>query len=185
VARLAAVLAGLAALLACGPVRAAVEELEPGRWTGGAGIGFMADTPDGAAEFGFHGHADYIVMPRLSIGPLAQYAGVGNDVLFGASAQARYWWPLQGSERLKLVLQGGLGFIRAGIKDADSGTADTYGSFLIPVGIGLDYAISERLALTADVLLNFTSLGDRAQVGGREVDLHTNVLPAFYLGVRF
>lgn len=183
--RIAAVLAGLAAVLACGPLLAGVEDDGLGRWTGGAGIGFMADTPDGATEFGFHGHADYFLMPRLSIGPLAQYAGAGNDVLFGLSAQARYWWPVAGADRLKVVIQGGLGFVRAGIKDADSGIADAYGAFLIPVGVGLDYAVSERLALTADFFLNFTSLGDTVRVAGREVDLHTNVMPAFYLGVRF
>lgn len=45
----------------------------------------------------------------------------------------------------KLVLQGGIGFVRAGIKDTDSGTANTYGAFLIPIGVGLDYAVTERL----------------------------------------
>jgi hypothetical protein len=83
------------------------------------------------------------------------------------------------------VLQGGIGFIRAGIKDTDSQTANTYGSFLIPIGIGLDYALTERLALTADFLLNFTSLGETIRVSGQEFDLHTNVMPAFYLGIRF
>jgi hypothetical protein len=33
----------------------------------------------------------------------------------------------------KLVVQGRIGFVRAGIKDTDSRTANTYGSFLIPV----------------------------------------------------
>jgi len=83
------------------------------------------------------------------------------------------------------VVQGGLGFVRAGIKDTDSGTADTYGSFLIPIGIGIDHAVNQRLAVTADFLLNFTSLGDRVRAGGREFDLHTNIMPAFFLGVRF
>ncbi len=59
------------------------------------------------------------------------------------------------------------------------------GSFLIPLGVGLDYAVTPRLAITADFLLNFTSLGDNVRVGGATVDLHTNVMPAFYLGVRF
>ena len=85
----------------------------------------------------------------------------------------------------KLVLQGGLGFVRAGIKDTDSGTANTYGSFLIPTGVGIDYAVTERLAITADFLLNFTSLGETVRAGGREFDLHTNVMPALYLGIRF
>jgi hypothetical protein len=165
---------------------AGVQELTPAKWSGGGGIGFMADTPDGVAEFAFNGHADYFVADSFSVGPLAQYAGVGNDFLFGLSVQGRYWWTIPGMSNLaKLVLQGGIGFIRAGIKDTDSGTANTYGSFLIPVGIGLDYAVTERLALTADFLLNFTSLGETVRTNGQEFDLHTNVMPAFYLGIRF
>jgi hypothetical protein len=185
----------VSSLLICGWVlvaliaaraEAQVKELAPGRWSGGAGLGFVGSTPDGVAEFAINGHADYLVTEHFSIGPLAQYAGVGNDFLFGLSAQTRYWWDIPGAEhRAKLVLQGGLGFIRAGIKDTDSGTANTYGSLLIPIGIGIDYAVTERLAITADFLLNFTSLGETVIAGGREFDLHTNVMPAMYLGIRF
>lgn len=175
----------LAGLIMAPPAEAEVKELTAHRWSGGGGLGFFGSTPDGA-EFAVNGHADYFVTDRFSLGPLAQYAGVGNDVLFGLSAQGRYWWDIPGTEHLaKLVLQGGLGFVRAGIKDTDSGSSNTYGSFLIPIGVGIDYAVTERLAITADVLLNFTSLGETVRTGGREVDLHTNVMPAFYLGVRF
>ncbi len=154
-------------------------------WWGG--VGFLGHTPDGAAEFAFKGHADYFLTDHFSLGPLAQYAGVGNDFIFGLSAQAKYWWDLSGGGHpVKLVVQGGLGFVRAGIKDSDgSGTADTHASFLIPIGIGLDYAMSKQLALTADVLVNLTSLGDTVRVAGRDFDHHTNVMPGFYLGVRF
>ncbi len=165
---------------------AGVHELQSGRWTGGAGLGFLGNTPDGVLEFGFNGHVEYFVAERFSIGPLAQYAGAGNDFLFGLSAQTKYWWNIPGTEgATKLVLQGGLGFVRAGITDTDSGTTNTYGSFLIPVGIGIDHAVSPRMAVTADLLLNFTSLGETVHAGGREFDLHTNIMPAFYLGVRF
>ena len=73
----------------------------------------------------------------------------------------------------------------SGIKDTDSGTANTFNSFSIPIGIGIDRAVTERLSLTADLLLNFTSLGETVRVGGRDFDLHTNVMPAFYVGIRF
>lgn len=176
----------LIGLTTAAPAETDVTTLNPGRWSGGAGLGFMANTPDGP-EFGMKGHADYFVMHRFSLGGLAQYAGVGNDFLFGLSAQAKYWWDIPGTEHLaKLVLQGGLGFVRAGIKDDDNGVAaNTYGSFLIPLGVGVDYAVTPRLAVTADFLLNLTSLGDNVRVGGGTVDLHTNVMPACYLGVRF
>ena len=160
--------------------------MTPGRWSGGAGTGFVGTTPDGIAEFAINGHADYFVADRVSIGPLAQYAGVGNDFLFGLSAQARYWWDIPGTAHLaKLVVQGGVGFIRAGIKDTDSGTANTYGSFLVPVGVGIDHAITPRLAVTADFLLNVTSLGETVRRGRQQFDLHTTMMPAFYLGIRF
>lgn len=162
-----------------------IHELRAGQWSGGAGVGFLGDTPDGVLEFAFNGHADYFLTERISVGPLAQYAGVGNDFLFGLSAQAKYWWDIPGMTATRLVVQGGVGFVRAGIKDTDSGTANTYGSFLIPIGIGIDHAVSERLSLTADLFLNFTSLGEIIHAGGQEFDLHTNIMPAFYLGIRF
>jgi hypothetical protein len=165
---------------------AEVQDLTPSRWSGGVGTGFVGSTPDGIAEFAINGHADYFVAERLSVGPFAQYAGVVNDFLFGLSAQARYWWDIPGTDHLaKVVVQGGVGFIRAGIKDTDSGIANTYGSVLVPVGVGIDYAVTPRLAVTADFLLNFTSLGETVRRDGREFDLHTTMMPAFYLGVRF
>jgi hypothetical protein len=182
--------AGLAILLGSGLLSAEPgcgEDLpaRTGTWTGGGGLGFMSQTPDGAAEFGLAGHADYFLSERLSVGPLAQYAGTGNDFLFGLSAQARYWWPLPDSPRTTIVFQGGLGFVRAGITDTDSRTTNNFTSFLIPFGLGLDYALSPRLALTADLLVNVTALGKNERVDGREFDLHSNVMPALYLGLRF
>lgn len=168
------------------PASGDVDVLRPGQWSGGAGVGFLANTPDGVAEFGIKGHADYFWTSSFSVGALAQYAGVGNDFVFGLSAQAKYWWDLPGTRNLaKLVVQGGIGFVRAGIEDTESGVAFTDGSFLIPVGIGVDYALSRRLAVSAELLVNLTSLGKHVREGGREVDLHTNVMPGFYLGVRF
>jgi hypothetical protein len=78
-----------------------------------------------------------------------------------------------------------MGFVGATIDDTDSGVEDTYTSFLIPVGIGLESTVTKRIAVTAELLLNFTSLGETVRAGGREFDLHTHVMPGFYLGVRF
>jgi hypothetical protein len=156
-----------------------------GRWSGGAGMGFLANTPDGVMEFAIGGHADYSIDEHLSIGPLGQYAGVGNDFIFGLSVQAKYGWDLSGMNVTRLTVQGGVGFVRAGITDTDSGTANTYGSFLIPIGIGIDHSITKRLSLTADLLLNITSLGETVQTRGQEFDLSTNIMPAFYIGVRY
>jgi hypothetical protein len=162
-----------------------VHELRAGQWSGGAGMGFLGNTPDGVMEFAISGHAEYFLDEHVSIGPLGQYAGVGNDFLFGLSAQVKYWWDIPGMSATRLTVQGGVGFVRAGIKDTDSGTANTYGSFVVPIGIGIDHAFTERLSLTADLLLNVTSLGETVQARGQEFDLSTNIMPAFYLGVRF
>lgn len=82
------------------------------------------------------------------------------------------------------MLQGGVGFVRAGIKDVDSGTANTYTSFLIPIGAAIDYTVTKTVAVTADFLLNFTALGETVRVDGRAFDLHTNVMSGLYLGAR-
>ena len=102
-----------------------------------------------------------------------------------ASVQARYWWGILAGGKPRLVLQGGIGVVLADITDADTGAADSDASFVIPLGIGLDYAVTSRVALTADFILSVTSLGERVSAGGREVDLHTNVISGFFLGVRF
>ena len=162
-----------------------VDVLRAGQWSGGAGAGFLANTPDGM-EPAFRGHIDYVLRPRFTLGLLAQHAGAGgNDSLIGVSVQAKYWWNFPGARRARLVLQAGLGGVWADIQDDDSGVADTYSSFLIPIGIGVTYAATTRVAVTAELLLNVVSLGETVQVGGRDVDLHTTVMPGFYLGVRF
>jgi hypothetical protein len=171
-------------VIVAGAAHADVSDLRPGRWSGGAGVGVLANTPDGP-EFGLAGYADYFVAPGLSVGPLVQYGGVGNDVVATLSVQAKYWWRILTSGRARLVLQGGVGVIAADIEDADTGASDRDASFVIPLGIGVDYAVTPRVAVTADLVLSVTSLGEVVSVGDRDVDLRTNLIPAFFLGVRF
>ncbi|MBX3335355.1 MAG: hypothetical protein KF876_14610 [Nitrospira sp.] len=156
-----------------------------GRWSGGTGIGFLGGTPDGV-EFALNGHLNYFISEDISIGPLVQYAGAGDDFLFGLTVQGKYWWAIPDTNnQTKLVLQGGIGFARAGVREPEIGFGDTYGSFLIPLGIGVDHAVNEQVSLTADFLLNITALGQNVRVAGQEVDFHTNVMPGLYFGVRF
>ena len=68
---------------------------------------------------------------------------------------------------------------------AGVGAEETDTSFVVPVGIGIDYAVTDRTTLTADLILNVTSLGGDVPVGDHEVDLHTNIMPGFYVGPRF
>ena len=156
-----------------------------GRWSGGTGIGFLGGTPDGV-EFAFNGHLDYFLAEDVSIGPLAQYAGAGDDFLLGLTVQGKYWWAIPGMDnQTKLVLQGGIGFARAGVREPEIGFGDTYASFLIPFGVGIDHAVNKQVSLTADFMLNITALGQNVHVAEREVDFHTNVMPGLYFGVRF
>lgn len=156
-----------------------------GRWSGGTGVGFLGNTPDGV-EFALNGHLDYFIADDISIGPLAQYAGAGDDFLFGLTVQGKYWWAIPGTDnQTKLVLQGGIGFVRAGVKEPEIGYGDTFSSFLIPLGVGIDHAVTEQVSLTADFMLNITALGRDVRVAGREVDFHTNVMPGLYFGLRF
>jgi hypothetical protein len=174
----------LAGLATAGVAHADAQDPRPGRWSGGAGVGFLANSPDGP-EPALAGHAQYAVTERVSVGPLVQYAGAGNDVVVGLSIQVSYRWNIVASGRAKVVVQGGVGFVHARIEDADIGAEETDSAFVVPVGVGLDYAVTRRVAVTADLILNVTSLGGDVPVGDREVDLHTSIMPAFYVGVRF
>ena len=162
-------LMGLVSVIYVGISEAA--EPQAGAWSGGAAIGFLGNTPDGTA-FATNFHADYFLNRQISVGPLAQLAVTGDLFQFGLSGQGKYWLDLPGlDKRLKMNLQGGLGFLHA-----DLHTSDT--SFLIPVGVGLDYALNQQVSLTSTFLLNFTDVDTGRGTG-------TNVMPGLTFGVRF
>ncbi len=169
----------LSVALALPAARADILALEPGHWSGGAALGFLGNTPDRGADFALKGHVDYFVARSLSVGPLVQYAGSGSQVIFGLTGMVKYWWDLGvANHRLKLVPQAGIGFARLGVEDLrPRGAVGTDASFLLPIGVGLDYAVTSTMAATVDFLLNFTSLSGN--------DTHTNVMSDFYFGVRF
>ena len=139
--------------------------------SGGAAVGFLGNTPDGTA-FATNLNADYFVSPQLSLGPLAQIAATGDLFQFGLSGQAKLWFDLPDfNRRLRLNLQGGMGFLHADLRTSDT-------SWLIPIGVGLDYALDEKLSFTSTFLINFT-------------DIHTSrgnnahVMPGLTFGIRF
>jgi hypothetical protein len=153
-----------------GPAGAVIDP-QPGAWTYGGGIGFLGNTPSGTA-FALNAHADNFINRNLSIGPLAQIAFTGPLTQFGLSGQLKYWLDIPDTgNRMRVVLQGGLGFLHADRLNSDT-------SWLIPLGVGLDYALSQRLALTANFLLNFTDIDT-----GNGRDAH--VMPGLTFGVRF
>ena len=151
----------------------ALEAAEPqaGIWSGGAAIGFLGSTPDGTA-FATNLHADYFLNRQLSVGPLAQFAVTGDLFQLGLSGQVKYWLDLPGiDKRLKVNLQGGLGFLYADLHSSDA-------SWLIPIGVGVDYALNQRLSLISTFLLNFTDVNT-----GRGTD--ASVMPGLTFGIRF
>ncbi len=142
-----------------------------GDWSGGVSVGFLANTPD-STVFGLNFHADRFLSRDFSVGPLAQLGFGSNLTLAGFSGQGKYWIDLPGlSDRTKMNLQAGLGFVHA-----DMGPSDT--SWLIPIGIGIDHAVADQVALTANFMLNFTNLD---LGGGRS----TTIMPGLTFGIRF
>lgn len=146
-------------------------DLKAGAWTFGAALGFLADTPDGTA-FAVNGNAETFIDRRFSVGPLLQLGATGELAQIGLSGQAKYWIDIPGTEdRLKVAVQGGIGFVHAAFRDDDT-------SWLIPVGAGADYKLADGLNITGTFLLNFTDLDT-----GRGSRAH--VMPGFSVGVRF
>ena len=139
-------------------------------WSGSTAIGFLDNTPDGTA-FARNFHAEYFLNHQISVGPLAQLAVTEDLFQFGLSGQAKYWLDLPGfDKRLKMNLQGGLGFLHADIQRSDT-------SFLIPISAGLDFSLNQQVRLTSTFLLNFTSVDM-----GRGTD--ANVMSGLTFGVR-
>ncbi|TMQ28308.1 MAG: porin family protein [Nitrospirae bacterium] len=146
-------------------------EPKAGTWSAGAAIGFLGKTPDGTA-FATNLHADYFLNHQVSVGPLAQFAVTGDLFQVGVSGQGKYWLNLPGVDnRLKVNLQGGLGFLYADRHSSDA-------SWLIPIGVGVDYALNEQLSLMSTFLLNFTDVDTGRRSGA-------TVMPGLTFGVRF
>ena len=144
-----------------------------GEWTAGGAIGFLANTPDGTA-FALNVDGGIFLNEKLSVGPLLQVALTGDLEQVGLSGQGKFWIPIPNtSDRANLTLQGGLGFVHA-----DRFGSDT--SFLIPLGVGLDYRLNDAVAVYTDFLLNFTDLDTEP---GNSDD--TNIMPGLTFGARF
>lgn len=142
-----------------------------GKWTLGSGIGLLGNTVDGTA-FAFNIQADRFITSNFSIGPLVQIATTSDLFQTGISAQGKYWLPIPDTgNRMKVALQGGIGFVHA-----DRLRDDT--SWLIPIGVSLDWALTDTVGITGTFLLNFTDL----DVG---FDNDTNVMPGLAFGLRF
>src|SRR5439155_23262858 len=151
--------------------RAHAADLNTGTLSGGGAIGFLANTPD-ATAFALNLNADYFLNRNVSVGPLFQLAATGDLSQLGFSGQGKFWIDLPGTEHTaKLTLQAGLGFVHSDLVGSDT-------SWLIPLGIGVDYMLTTKISFTTTFLLNFTNLDT-----GGGTDAH--VMPGLTFGLRF
>jgi hypothetical protein len=142
-----------------------------GTWTGGGGLGFLANTADGTA-FAMNLNAETFINRSFSVGPLLQLGVTGDLTQIGVSGQVKYWIDLPNiAKGLKLTAQGGLGFVYTDFRGDDT-------SFLVPIGVGLDYALSNTVSATATFLLNFTDVDP-------DFRPRTDVMPGLTFGLRF
>jgi hypothetical protein len=127
-----------------------------GRFVFGAGLGLHANTVDDTA-FGIGLSGDYFLTNNISLGPLMQFGVTGDLFQFGLSAQAKYTFDLPQVPELKPHVEGGIGFLYANLDRPGPGSRDDT-SFLIPVGVGLEYRLSPRLSLDTTAFFNFTDI---------------------------
>jgi opacity protein-like surface antigen len=130
-----------------------------GRFIFGAGLGFQVDTPDNTA-FAFGLSGDYYVTQGFSIGPLLQMGFTGDLFQFGLTAQAKYTLDLAVIPALKPHIEAGIGFIYSDLDRGRWRDEDDV-SFLIPLGIGAEYRLTNSISADTTFLFNFTDLDVR------------------------
>ena len=150
------------ALLVCLllPVAAAAQRQErrTGQFTLGVDIGLQAATAD-ATAFALGLSGDYFITHNFSVGPLLQFGFTDDLFQIGPTIQAKYTFDLPANPKLKLHLQGGIGFIHAELdRSVLPDTNET--SFLIPLGFGAEYRLNQQISIGSTVLFNITDLDD-------------------------
>jgi hypothetical protein len=130
-----------------------------GRFVFGAGLGLQANTVDDTV-FALGLSGDYFFTNNFSLGPLVQFGMSGDLFQFGLSAQAKYTFDLPQVPELKPHVEGGIGFLYANLDRPGSGSKDDT-SFLIPLGVGLEYRLNPRLSLDTTAFFNFTDINVR------------------------
>jgi opacity protein-like surface antigen len=130
-----------------------------GWYSFGAAMGLQTGTADSTA-FALGLYGDYYINRRFSIGPLLQM-GLTEDLFHvGLTGQAKYTFEVAGLPELKPHVQGGIGFIHADLDRRGSG-AEKDTSFLMPIGIGVEYKITDSIWLDNTFLFNFSNLDVR------------------------
>ncbi len=130
-----------------------------GKFGFGAALGLQTDTPDSTAyALGLYG--DYYLTRRFSIGPLLQMGYTADLFQVGLTAQAKHTFDVAGFPELKPHVQAGIGFIHAEL-DRRGWRREDDTSFLMPLGVGAEYKLTDSVSLDTSVLFNFTNLDVR------------------------
>lgn len=156
--RASAMVAFFLLLTAAAEVQAQSTEARTGRFVLGAGLGLAGETSDGTG-FALGVSGDYYVTQGFSIGPLLQMGFTDDLFQLGLTAQAKYTFDLPQIPALRPHVEGGIGFIHADLDRPGGDESDT--SFLIPIGVGLEYKLTERISLDTTFFTNFTDLDVR------------------------
>lgn len=118
------------------------------------GFGFTADP----STFLLAGAVDYFVNEQFAIGPLLQAGISDNRSIVAPTLNLQYFIDLTGVSKdgalrkLRPLLQGGVGFAYIH-KDIGSQNTDELG-FLLNLGFGLEYDVTQKLALGSNMLFN-------------------------------
>lgn len=130
-----------------------------GSFVFGGSLGLQADTVDDTAyAVGITG--DYHLTHEFSIGLLLQMGFTDDLFQPGLTAQAKYTFDLMEIPKLKPHVQAGLGIIYADLDRRARRDEDDV-SFLIPLGIGVEYRLSKSISLDTTFLFNITNLNVR------------------------
>lgn len=132
-------------------------ENRAGKFTVGVGLGLQGETADGTA-FALGLSGDYFLTHNISVGPLLQIGVTGDLAQFGFTVQAKYTLDIPDIPEFKPHVQGGIGFIHADLHRGFPDEHDT--SFLIPIGLGAEYRLSQKISLESTLLFNFTDLDE-------------------------
>lgn len=135
----------------------------------GTDMGFQLSTLDDT-DFALGAYGEYFLNDQLAVGPLLQFGLTGDLFQFGMSIQAKGIYEVFDYSNLFLEVQAGLGFIHADLERRNTTQTDT--SVLIPIGIGLEYQLSEQLSISSKLLFNITNL---RLAGMEEDEFHTSV----------
>jgi opacity protein-like surface antigen len=130
-----------------------------GRFIFGGGLGLQANTPDGTV-FALGLGGDYYITQGFSVGPLLQFGFSGDLFQFGLTGQAKYTFDIKEVPALKPHVEAGIGFIYSDLNGGLRGDEDDV-SFLIPLGIGTEYRLTNTISLDTTFLFNFTDLDVR------------------------